>query len=150
MPPWPRGSRSWTRPTPTATAPATPSTGALARARRSRPRPCTAGLLTGKYSHGTVAPSGVRWGGVGTMAAGRWVSPHVEASAATFGLVGRLAEFAAARGRSVLDLAIAALASQPGVASVIAGATTPAQVEANAAAGEWRLTAGDLDAIPAV
>jgi aryl-alcohol dehydrogenase-like predicted oxidoreductase len=112
--------------------------------------PLAAGLLTGKYSHGTVAPSGVRWGGVGTMAAGRWVSPHVEASAATFGLVGRLAEYAAARGRSVLDLAIAALASQPGVASVIAGATTPAQVEANAAAGEWRLTVGDLDAIPAV
>jgi aryl-alcohol dehydrogenase-like predicted oxidoreductase len=110
--------------------------------------PLAAGLLTGKYAYGTAAPSGARWDGVGAMADGRWVSPNVEASAATFDLVGRLATFAAARGRSVLDLAIAGLASRPGVASVIAGATTPAQVAANAAAGEWRLPAGDLAAIP--
>ena len=44
----------------------------------------------------------------------------------------------------LLELAIAALASQPGVASVIAGATSAEQVRANAAAGSWRLDAGEL------
>jgi aryl-alcohol dehydrogenase-like predicted oxidoreductase len=44
----------------------------------------------------------------------------------------------------LLELAIAALASQPGVASVIAGATRAEQVRANAVAGDWELTADDL------
>lgn len=40
------------------------------------------------------------------------------------------------------------LLAQPGVSSVIAGATTPAQVEANAAAADaWAPTASDLAAI---
>jgi aryl-alcohol dehydrogenase-like predicted oxidoreductase len=106
--------------------------------------PLAAGLLSGKYRLGAAAPAGTRWDGAGAMVDGRWVTPRVEASAATFALVDRLAGFAAGRGRGLLDLAIAGLASRPGVASVIAGATTPAQVAANAAAGEWRLTADEL------
>jgi aryl-alcohol dehydrogenase-like predicted oxidoreductase len=77
------------------------------------------------------------------------MTPRVEASDVSFALVDRLAGLAAARGRSLLDLAIAALASRPGVASVIPGATTPAQVAANAAAGGWRLSAEEPAAIPA-
>ena len=42
---------------------------------------------------------------------------------------------------------LAGLASRPGVASVIAGATRPEQVRANAAAGEWRLSAEELAAL---
>lgn len=111
--------------------------------------PLAAGLLTGKYAHGAAAPAGARWDGVGEMSAGRWVTPSVEASEETFRLVERLAAFAAARGRGLLDLAIAALASREGVASVIAGATTPAQVAANAAAAGWSLQADELADIPA-
>jgi len=47
----------------------------------------------------------------------------------------------------LLELAIAGLASQPGVASVIAGATAPEQVRANAAAADWELSADDLAAL---
>jgi aryl-alcohol dehydrogenase-like predicted oxidoreductase len=111
--------------------------------------PLAAGLLTGRYRHGQVPPAGSRWDGAGPMADGTWVSPGVEASGQTFALVDRLARAAAAAGHSLLDLAIAGLASRPGVASVIAGATTPAQVAANAAAGEWHLSGEELAAIPA-
>jgi len=55
-----------------------------------------------------------------------------------------LISWAAGRGLSVLDVAVGALAAQPGCASVIAGATSPEQVKANAAAGDWIPTAADL------
>ena len=45
--------------------------------------------------------------------------------------------WAAEHGVSLLDVAIGGLAALPGCASVIAGATSPAQVKANAAAAEW-------------
>jgi aryl-alcohol dehydrogenase-like predicted oxidoreductase len=111
--------------------------------------PLAAGLLTGKYRHGGLPPQGTRFAGREAMAEGTWVSDQVEASAATFALVDRLEEYAAGRGHSLLELAIAGLASRPGVASVIAGATSPAQVAANAVAGDWRLTPAELTEIPA-
>ena len=43
-----------------------------------------------------------------------------------------------------MELAIAALASQPGVPSVIAGATSAEQIRANAAAADWELAPDDL------
>jgi aryl-alcohol dehydrogenase-like predicted oxidoreductase len=61
-----------------------------------------------------------------------------------FDKVEALERFAAEHGHSLLELSIAALASEPGVVSVIAGATKPEQVRANAAASEWRLNARDL------
>jgi len=48
-----------------------------------------------------------------------------------------LISWAGQRGRTVLEVAIGALAAQPGCASVIAGATSPEQVKANAAAADW-------------
>ena len=53
------------------------------------------------------------------------------------------------RGHTLLDLAISALASTPGIAGVIAGATTPEQVRANAAAGRWHLSDDQLAALAA-
>jgi aryl-alcohol dehydrogenase-like predicted oxidoreductase len=65
-------------------------------------------------------------------------------------LVDRLTDFAKARGHTLLELAFCWLASKPAVASVIAGATSPAQVAANASAGAtWRLQANDLAALEA-
>jgi aryl-alcohol dehydrogenase-like predicted oxidoreductase len=59
-------------------------------------------------------------------------------------IVEALAAFARARGHTVLELAMSWLAARPTVASVTAGATTPAQVAANVlAAAAWRL--GDED-----
>ncbi|MGF2948360.1 aldo/keto reductase [Microbacterium alcoholitolerans] len=52
------------------------------------------------------------------------------------------------RGITMLQATFGWLLAQPGVSSVIAGATTPAQVEANAAAADaWAPTASDLAAI---
>ena len=50
-------------------------------------------------------------------------------------------------GVSLLELAIGGLAAQPAVASVIAGATKPEQVRANAAAGAWEPSADELAAL---
>jgi aryl-alcohol dehydrogenase-like predicted oxidoreductase len=97
--------------------------------------PLASGLLTGKYRRGEPMPAGTRL-------AGRSIDGK------TFDRVEALERFAAARGHSLLDLAIGALDSQPAVVSVIAGATTPEQVRANAAAVGWRLTPEELAALP--
>ena len=61
-----------------------------------------------------------------------------------------LEEFASDHGHSLLELAIAGLASQPAVASVIAGATKPEQVRANAAAADWELSPEELEELSAL
>jgi len=61
-----------------------------------------------------------------------------------FKTLAKLEAFAESRGHAVLELAIGWLAGQPHVASVIAGATKPEQVEQNVRAAEWKLTADDL------
>ena len=55
-----------------------------------------------------------------------------------------LTAWAKAHGLSLLDVAIGGLAAQPAVASVIAGATKPEQVRANAKAGEWEPSPAEL------
>jgi len=64
--------------------------------------------------------------------------------------VERLAAFAGERGRSILELAISWLASQPRVGSIITGVTKAEQVAANAAAAEWLLNPGELAAVDAI
>jgi len=61
-----------------------------------------------------------------------------------------LCGYAAERGVALLDVAIGGLAAQPAVASVIAGATSPEQVAANAAAGRWEPGGEDLAALAAL
>lgn len=96
--------------------------------------PLANGLLTGKYGPESDAPAGTRL-------AGRLDS----VPAWQFETVARLGEFAAQRGRSLLEVAIGGLAAQSAVSSVIAGATRPEQVRANAEAGQWVPSAQDLD-----
>jgi aryl-alcohol dehydrogenase-like predicted oxidoreductase len=48
------------------------------------------------------------------------------------------------------ELAVSALASTPGIASVIVGATSAEQVRANVAAAEWQLTSDALAAVPRI
>jgi aryl-alcohol dehydrogenase-like predicted oxidoreductase len=102
--------------------------------------PLASGLLSGKYRKGEPFPEGSRLS----------FSSYFAASATdeNFDRIAALTDFAEARGHTILELAVAWLAAQDGVASVIAGATTPAQVQANAAAGAWVLSADDLAAVP--
>jgi aryl-alcohol dehydrogenase-like predicted oxidoreductase len=102
--------------------------------------PLASGMLTGKYKRGEEFPEGTR------LASNKYF-----ASVATddnFTYVERLQKWAEQRGHTLLDLAVAWLLAQDGVASVIAGATKPEQVEANVAAASWRLTAADLEDLP--
>ena len=88
--------------------------------------PLANGLLTGKVRRGQAPPAGTRLAArQGYVTEGKL--DRVEA----------LAGWAAEHGASLLDVAIGGLAAQPGCASVIAGAMSPDQVKANAAAAEW-------------
>ena len=101
--------------------------------------PLASGLLTGKYRSGEPGPAGARLSGrdqIGT--------------AEQFALIGALQRYAAERGVSLGDVAIGALLAQPAVSSVIAGATTPDQVRANAAATRWTPGADDLATLTGV
>ena len=102
--------------------------------------PLASGLLTGKYRLGAPPPEGTRL----TTAAGGRASVLGERSLER---VEALARFAESRGRTLLELAVSWLLSRRPVASVIAGATSPAQVRANAAAASWRLDAAELAAV---
>ncbi|CAN5339226.1 aldo/keto reductase [soil metagenome] len=99
--------------------------------------PLASGLVTGKYRRGQAAPEGARL-------AGRVIDED------QFDRVEALARFAEEHRHTLHELAIAALASTAGIASVIAGATRPEQVRANAAAASWALSVEDLDALRAV
>jgi aryl-alcohol dehydrogenase-like predicted oxidoreductase len=105
--------------------------------------PLASGLLTGKYRRGETPPPDSRihaWGLQSRL------------SDEAFDLIEGLASFAGNRGISLLAVAIGGLAAKPTVASVIAGATTPAQVAENVAAGRWRPTSeemAELDTITA-
>lgn len=59
----------------------------------------------------------------------------------------RLGDFVEGRGRTMLELAFSWLLSQQPVASVIAGATRPEQLEQNVKAGDWRLSDEELTEI---
>jgi aryl-alcohol dehydrogenase-like predicted oxidoreductase len=98
--------------------------------------PLASGLLTGKYRRGEPAPEGTRL-------AGREIEDE------RFDRVEAYSAFAEERGHSLHELAICALASTPGVGSIIAGATKPEQVRANVAAAGvgWRLSGDDLEAL---
>jgi aryl-alcohol dehydrogenase-like predicted oxidoreductase len=95
--------------------------------------PLAMGMLTGKYRRGEEPPQGTRL-------AARGISGSDE----QFDVVEAIEGFAEERGVGVLDVAIAGLAAQPAVASVIAGATKPEQVAANVAALRWQPSADDL------
>ncbi len=100
--------------------------------------PLASGLLTGKYREGRPLPRHTR-------ISDGWLATHLTDE--NLAAVERLIAFAASRGRTLLELAFAWLLHRPRVASVIAGATTPEQVRANAAAAAWRLADTDLAAV---
>ena len=103
--------------------------------------PLESGLLSGKYVEGKEWPEGSRFAALPRFAA--------FGTKENLARVRKLAAFAKERGHSVLELALGWLLSQEGVASVIAGATTPEQVVSNVQAGTaWRLSAEESAAVP--
>ena len=102
--------------------------------------PLASGLLTGKYRRGQEAPAGTRLALQGRGGARFLNDRNLET-------VEKLRDFAEARGHTLLELAISWLVSRPYVPSVIAGATSPEQIEANVKASTWKLSADDLKTI---
>jgi aryl-alcohol dehydrogenase-like predicted oxidoreductase len=98
--------------------------------------PLASGLLTGKYHRGQSAPAG-----------SRLARNSVRLDKADFDLIESIEAYTAERGLSMLQVAIGGLAAMPTVGSVIAGATSEAQVKQNVAAGLWVPTGDDLEAL---
>jgi aryl-alcohol dehydrogenase-like predicted oxidoreductase len=99
--------------------------------------PLASGLLSGKYHRGEPPPPGTRLGRDPNRAGDLMTG-------ANFDIVEALESFARERSVELIDVAIGALAAQPQVVSVIAGATSPEQVAANARAGRWTPSDADL------
>jgi len=103
--------------------------------------PLANGLLTGKYRKGQPFPKSSR--------AEDGFGPKIFTDE-NLALAEELRGFAESRGHTLLELALSWLASKRAVASVIAGAKTPEQVRANAAAVGWPLSQADLDQVEGI
>jgi aryl-alcohol dehydrogenase-like predicted oxidoreductase len=104
--------------------------------------PLAGGFLTGKYRRGERAPAGSRG------ESSDYVQKYM--TDAGFDTLERLIAWAGERDRSVGDLAHAWLLAQPRVSSVISGATSAEQVEANARAAGWALSPDELKQVDAI
>jgi aryl-alcohol dehydrogenase-like predicted oxidoreductase len=100
--------------------------------------PLANGLLTGKYRKGQAPPEGSR------------ISTGWNAKLLTeenLDKVERLIAFSESHNHTILELAFSWLLSREMVSSVIAGATSPEQVRANANAPVWDLTEAELEEV---
>ena len=102
--------------------------------------PLESGMLTGKYARGAVPDDAHRMTHMARMA-------EQALTDANYDIVERLQAFATAKGRTILELAMSWLAMKPEVISIIAGATKPEQVEANATAAAWKMSADEIGEI---
>jgi aryl-alcohol dehydrogenase-like predicted oxidoreductase len=98
--------------------------------------PLASGLLTGKYSRTGDGPSDSRLSGRDALA-----------SDAQWDLIEALTAYASERELTLTQVAIGALLTQPAVSTVIAGATKPAQITANASAAEWTPRGSDISVL---
>ena len=120
-----------------------PEKGVLTVCRREKIRflpyfPLAGGLLSGKYRKGQEAPADGR---LALFPPGR---PHLGLTAKNLDRIEILGKFASESGHSLLELAFAWLVAHREVASVIAGATAPLQVQQNASTLRWRLSDDEL------
>lgn len=99
--------------------------------------PLASGLLTGKYRRDAPMPPSARLSYT-PLLSGHFVTER------NLAMVEALRAFCEERGRTLLELAFSWLLARPTVASVIAGATRPAQIAENINAGSWALSADDL------
>jgi aryl-alcohol dehydrogenase-like predicted oxidoreductase len=104
--------------------------------------PLAAGILTGKYRAGEPPPAGTRFAGAPAL--------QEQLTEERLAVVTRLDGWARDHGHRVAELAFAWLRSRPEVSTIIAGATSVAQVEANVAAQDWQLTPAEVQEIEAL
>lgn len=102
--------------------------------------PLASGMLTGKYQRDTAFPEGSRFAALKGLV-GRFATER------NWEITAQLQAFADAHGHTLVELAFSWLAMQRSVASIIAGATRPEQVEQNVAAPCWKLTPDELAAV---
>jgi aryl-alcohol dehydrogenase-like predicted oxidoreductase len=105
--------------------------------------PLASGALTGKYRRNVEKPAGARLSAQTPLSA-RFLSE------ANLEVVEKLVVFSEQRGHTVLELAISWLLTRPQVASVIAGATKPEQIEANVKAADWALTPEEIAEVDSI
>ena len=105
--------------------------------------PLASGFLTGKYRRGQQPEAGTRF-------AAQTQRASTVLTAENFDVLDKLEAFAAARSRPLVELAFAWLLAHPQVSSVIAGATTPEQITANARAVDWHLSAVEMDELDGI
>ena len=105
--------------------------------------PLASGFLTGKYKRGQQAAAGTRFAAQ-RQRAETILTPE------NFAVLEQLASFATARSRPLVELAFAWLLAHPQVSSVIAGATTPEQITANARATDWHLSAAEMQELDGI
>jgi aryl-alcohol dehydrogenase-like predicted oxidoreductase len=101
--------------------------------------PLASGLLTGKYSRGAALPDGSRFKVVTER---NYIGQFL--TEMNWDKLDALTAFAKRRRLTLLQIAMSWVAARPVVASVIAGATKPEQVEANVAAAQAKLSADDI------
>lgn len=95
--------------------------------------PLACGMLTGKVERGSQP--------TGRLAMDRYAHYLTDEN---FGVVERLADFAADRGVTTAQVAIGWLLAQPAVPAITPGATSAAQVAENASAADWVPSSDDL------
>jgi aryl-alcohol dehydrogenase-like predicted oxidoreductase len=104
--------------------------------------PLAGGLLSGKYRQDAI-PEG-----------GRLSTPSGFTNRyftdANWAVLEKLRTLCAERGRTLIELAFGWLLAHDVVPSVIAGATRPEQIDANAAAAGWTLDADEMKAVEAI
>ncbi len=106
--------------------------------------PLANGLLTGKYSDAGKAPTDTR------LATNLWNTGDRYLTSNNLALTERLTEYAQQHDHSLLEMAVSWLLSEPLVCSVIAGARSIEQLNANAEAGEWQLSGEQMQEIAAL
>ncbi len=121
--------------------------------------PLASGMLTGKYKPGQPPPAGSRLAAAREAPQASWTERRRHFLAIVgdtlarnmteddFALVGRLEAVARSRGHALAELALAWLLANPAVSTVVPGATTPEQVEANVRAAQWRLSPEDMSEV---
>jgi aryl-alcohol dehydrogenase-like predicted oxidoreductase len=105
--------------------------------------PLASGFLTGKYKRGDEAPDDTRLGFFRKRA-------DVTLTDENFAVLAQLEAFAAQRGRSLTELAVAWLLAHPEISSVIAGVSKPEQVATNIKGIDWQLTPADMEELDGV
>jgi len=101
-------------------------------------RPLASGVLTGKYRRNEGPTDDTRTAHMESRAS-KYLSDR------NYELVERLRTFASESGRTPADIALAWLAAQPDVSSIIAGARRPEQIDPNVRAAALHLTCDDLE-----